>query len=90
MYIANYPEDSVLRRHCESAAALDLQHWLGEGPTDAVLLRHWNQLQSAAMEATPGSSGARQARSAEPATAGPSRPAERGGFLAWLGALFRR
>lgn len=90
MYIANYPEDSVLRRHCKSAAALDLQHWLAQEPTDAVLARHWNQLRSAAAEATPGSSGTRQARSAGPATGGASRPAERGGFFAWLGSLFRR
>jgi hypothetical protein len=90
MYIANYPEDSVLRRHCEAAAALDLQDWLARGPTDAVLLRHWNQLRSAAAAATPSPTGTRTAGGAQAAAPGVSRPAERGGFFAWLGALFRR
>lgn len=84
MYIANYPEDSSLRRHCDSAAALALQDWLAQGPSDAVLLRHWNQLRSAGVETAQRSPGTMAD------TAGLSRPAVRGGFFAWLGSLFRR
>jgi hypothetical protein len=43
MYIKNYPEDSVLRRHFESAAALKSQAWLQHPPSDSVLRRHYEQ-----------------------------------------------
>lgn len=43
MYIPNYPEDSVLRRHYEAAAALRRQTRLRAPPTDSVLLRHYQQ-----------------------------------------------
>lgn len=43
MYIPNYPEDSVLRRHYEAAAALRRQTRLSAPPTDSVLLRHHQQ-----------------------------------------------
>jgi outer membrane biosynthesis protein TonB len=43
MYIPNYPEDSVLRRHYEAAAALRRQARLSAPPTDSVLLRHYQQ-----------------------------------------------
>jgi hypothetical protein len=43
MYIPNYPEDSVLRRHYEAAAEIRRQARLSAPPTDSVLLRHYQQ-----------------------------------------------
>lgn len=48
MHTPRFPEDSVLRRHFESAAAMKRQAWLELPPTDAVLRRHYEQLHQAA------------------------------------------
>ncbi|MGB5736685.1 MAG: hypothetical protein WBM40_19830 [Thiohalocapsa sp.] len=45
MFIPNYPEDSVLRRHYEAAAARRRQSRLREPPADSVLRRHFRQLE---------------------------------------------
>jgi hypothetical protein len=90
MYIANYPEDSVLRRHCDATAALDLQQWLEQGPADAVLRRHWHQLQMPAAEAPLTASTEPASRVRKGAAAVASESPARTGFFAWLGRLFRR
>jgi hypothetical protein len=51
MYIRNYPEDSVLHRHYESAAAMARSEWLQQPPTDSVLRRHYEQLRQAGLAA---------------------------------------
>ncbi len=87
MYMKNYPEDSVLRRHFESAAALKRQAWLQRPPSDSVLRRHYEQWK------TP----QRRPRANQPASRSETRPnvasapAEqpgKGGFFAWLRGLF--
>ena len=52
MYIPNYPEDSTLRRHYESAAAFRRRARLAQPPSDSVLRRHYEQLTGVAA-ATP-------------------------------------
>ena len=87
MYIPNYPEDSTLRRHYESAAEFQRQAWLAQPPSDSVLRRHYAQLQ----QSGPG----RQAASAteEPPARTPASPSgsektDGGGLFGWLKGLF--
>jgi len=79
MYMKNYPEDSILRRHFESAAALKRQAWLQRPPSDSVLRRHHEQ----------GKYPPRSPMANQPNTA--STPVEqpgKGGLFAWLRGLF--
>ena len=76
MYIRNYPEDSVLRRHFESAAAMRRSEWLQKPPTDSVLRRHYEQLRQATAAAPSLGTGARPAGAGTVSpTAPPPRPA---------------
>ena len=90
MYIPNYPEDSTLRRHHESAAEFRRQESLAGPPSDSVLRRHYEQLLNAA--STPAA--ARRAPPTPEAARSPApQPPARhsgsgGGFLAWLRRLF--
>ena len=89
MYIPNYPEDSTLRRHHESAAEFRRQDSLARPPTDSVLRRHYEQHLNAATAAasTPRAPTPEAARS--PAPRPPVRQSSPGGgFLAWLRRLF--
>jgi hypothetical protein len=52
MLIRNYPEDSTLRRHADSAAAFRLQAFLEHGPTDSTLRRHFEQMMQASASAS--------------------------------------
>ena len=81
MYIPNYPEDSTLRRHYESAAAFRRQARLAQPPTDSVLRRHYEQLRSVASAATGGGGGSPQAPQ-------PAEPETGGGLFGWLKRLF--
>lgn len=40
MYPPNYPTDSVLKRHFDSAVGMKRQMWLQIPPTDSTLRRH--------------------------------------------------
>jgi hypothetical protein len=72
MSIRNYPEDSVLRRHFESAAAIRRGDWLAQPPTDSVLRRHHEQLRQAASAGT--ATVARPAVSRTPSPTASARP----------------
>ena len=76
MYIPNYPEDSTLRRHYDSAARFRREAHLVLPPGDSVLNRHYRQLHAAGTAASSASP-----RPQEPSAAG-------GGFLGWLRRLF--
>jgi len=82
MYIPNYPEDSTLRRHFESAAAFRRQAWLTQPPTDSVLRRHHEQLRQIAASAS--RSPTPQQQTARPA----AQPDDGGGLFGWLKRLF--
>ena len=82
MYIPNYPEDSTLRRHHDSAAAYRLQEFLDLPPTDSILRRHYEQRLAGQ---------ARPATSTRSTTAGPvlaAATSDGGGLLGWLKRLF--
>jgi hypothetical protein len=72
MSIRSFPEDSVLRRHCDSAAALKRADWLAQPPTDSVLRRHYQQLRQAASIGT--TTAARPAVARTPSPTAPARP----------------
>jgi hypothetical protein len=40
MYIQNFPEDSVLRRHFDSTVSSKRDIWLQNPPSDSILRRH--------------------------------------------------
>jgi hypothetical protein len=40
MYIPNFPEDSVLRRHFDSTVSSKRDIWLQSPPSDSILRRH--------------------------------------------------
>ena len=40
MYIPNFPEDSVLRRHFDSTVNSNRDIWLQSPPSDSILRRH--------------------------------------------------
>ncbi len=42
MYIPNFPEDSVLRRHFDSTVNSKRDIWLQSPPSDSILRRHAN------------------------------------------------
>jgi hypothetical protein len=44
MFIRNYPEDSILRRHWEASAELKRRIWRQKPPEDSILKRHQVQL----------------------------------------------
>lgn len=44
MYIRNYPEDSILRRHWEASAEFKRRIWRQKPPEDSILKRHQVQL----------------------------------------------
>jgi hypothetical protein len=93
MYIPNYPEDSTLRRHYESAAAFKREAWLSEPPADSVLKRHYEQLhgisttESTSSKPSSQSQSQSQSQSAE-SNQVPPEPASGGGFFGWLKRLF--
>ena len=91
MYVRNYPEDSVLRRHHEAATGIKRQAWLQRTPEDSVLRRHRAQLTGAGDR--PAAATARSAPTRpEQARSEPSMPpqaeTQATGFFAWLGRLF--
>ena len=93
MYISNYPEDSTLRRHFESAAELRRQERLREPPTDSVLRRHYEQLHgiTAATADAPRSAPPRQRATptlGKSPTGRSAPPPTRRGFVGWLSRLF--
>jgi hypothetical protein len=96
MRTPSFPEDSVLRRHVESAAAMKRQAWLDIPPTDAVLRRHYAQIhQPAAVAISPPKLESRPAPSATQKTPDPTalpsqvpRQPQPTGFFGWLGKLF--
>lgn len=75
MYIPNYPEDSTLRRHFESAAGFRRQARLAQPPTDSVLRRHYEQLRQIEAPTAPSVSPTPQ-------------PESGGGLFGWLKRLF--
>lgn len=90
MYIPNYPEDSTLRRHYESAAEFRRQARLAQPPTDSVLRRHYEQLKGAA-SATSGSAAPATGAAAAPqsdSTESVAGSETSGGFFGWLKRLF--
>ena len=101
MYRSDYPEDSTLRRHHESAAAFAWQAFLALPPSDSVLRRHYEQQRAAVANPVP----SRPSAAAGPAPTRPApvagvrretttgarpRPAEStgGGLFGWLKRLF--
>lgn len=82
MYIPNFPEDSTLRRHYESAAAIKRQARLAQPPTDSVLRRHYEQLHQAAVASTAPTT------RATPASPPIEQPSSGGGLFGWLKRLF--
>lgn len=84
MHKDNYPEDSTLRRHAESAAAFQREEMRAAPPSDSVLFRHYQQMQQAnAAAPTPSPA------SSQPAPASAAAPAaKQGGFFGWLKRLF--
>lgn len=104
MYIANYPEDSTLRRHRDAAAAFAREQFLAQPPTDSILRRHYDQQHStqaspaaaaASPTATAAVTGERSAPTPPPAAASRPAPASQtyatkdsGGFIAWLRRWF--
>ena len=101
MYRSDYPEDSTLRRHHESAAAFAWQAFLALPPSDSVLRRHYEQQRAAVANPVP----SRPSAAADPAPTRPApvagvrretttgarpRPAEStgGGLFGWLKRLF--
>ena len=82
MYIPNFPEDSTLRRHFESAAAIRREARLAEPPTDSVLRRHYEQLRE--MASPPSPAPARQQQSTRPAAQSDAG----GGIFGWIKRLF--
>ena len=94
MYIRNYPEDSVLRRHYEAAAELKRRNWRQKAPEDSVLRRHHAQLKrfaaaagQAPAVAAPVGGGHGSNTAARQSTGQQSAP-EAKGFFGWLGRLF--
>jgi hypothetical protein len=93
MYIPNYPEDSTLRRHFESAAELRRQERLKHPPTDSVLRRHYEQLHGLSAAAAESRRTAHPRHRAAPTlgkapTGRAAPPPTRGGFVGWLSRLF--
>ena len=101
MYRSDYPEDSTLRRHHESAAAFAWQAFLALPPSDSVLRRHYEQHRAAVANPVP----SRPTAAPDPAPTRPApvagvrretttgarpRPAEStgGGLFGWLKRLF--
>jgi hypothetical protein len=92
MNITPYPEDSVLRRHFESAAEMKRQLWLKQGPSDSVLRRHHDQMQQSigtAQQPETGKVNGSQNAKTSPAVQAPPQP-QRRGFFAWLERLLTR
>lgn len=95
MYIRNYPEDSVLRRHYEAAAELKRRNWRQKAPEDSVLRRHHAQLMrfaaaaagQAPAVAAPVGGGHGSNTAARQSTGQQSAPQAKG-FFGWLGRLF--
>ncbi len=93
MYIRNYPEDSVLRRHYEAAADRIRGDWLQQPPTDSVLRRHYDQMQAAPSYAAASNAPRTPPRPAPAPAAAPAptttpEPQRKGGLFGWLGRLF--
>ena len=93
MYIPNYPEDSTLRRHYESAAELRRRERLQQPPTDSVLRRHFEQLHGMTKAAVQAPPSAQPRHRATPPlgrvpTGHAAPPPTRGGFVGWLSRLF--
>jgi hypothetical protein len=94
MYIPNYPEDSILRRHYESTAAFKRMAREAQPPTDSVLNRHYVQLQQAISNAAKPfqSPAAKQNPTTDPQPEVRPVPAADasggGGFFGWLMRLF--
>jgi len=91
MLIANYPEDSTLRRHVDGHARFRLQAFMAAGPTDSTLRRHFEQIRASASpdvaianERANTANGATAERTPEQ----PQATARKGGFFAWLSRLF--
>ncbi|MCB1786297.1 MAG: hypothetical protein KDJ33_08610 [Gammaproteobacteria bacterium] len=76
MYRSDYPEDSTLRRHHESAAAFAWQAFLALPPSDSVLRRHYEQQRVAVANPVPNRPTAAPDPAADPAAdPAPTRPA---------------
>ena len=94
MHVRNYPEDSVLRRHYEGAAALKRQSWLQRPPEDSVLRRHRAQLVREGSQiggpsaATAGGAEMRPKPAPSESSMPPQAEAQATGFFGWLGRLF--
>ena len=93
MYIPNYPEDSVLRRHFESAAEVNRQARLREPPTDSTLRRHYDQMRQVAagipgFQAQEAPRGAGKETTPGAGLRSPAEPPRGGGLFAWLRGLF--
>lgn len=94
MYMRNYPEDSVLRRHYEAAAELKRRNWRQKAPEDSVLRRHHTQLmrfaaaagQAPAVAAPVG--GGHDSNTAARQSTGQQSAPQAKGFFGWLGRLF--
>ena len=89
MYIRNYPEDSVLKRHFEASVALKRQAWQQRPPSDAILRRHYEQLHGA------GNPPPAQGRISQPETQPVSNASvdatkieQKQGLVGWMRRLF--
>ena len=88
MYIPNYPEDSTLRRHYVSAAAIRLQEFLAMPPSDSTLRRHYEQrIGAQGAAASPLDSTANSANGVGPLSTAETA-SKGGGLLGWLRRLF--
>lgn len=86
MYIPNFPEDSVLRRHFDSAVAIQRQSWLGMPPSDSTLRRH--AMRPQIHPSYRASAGAASPAAVSVSTSPAKTTAEKKGFLARLFGLF--
>ena len=85
MYIQNFPEDSVLRRHFDSTVNSKRDIWLQSPPSDSILRRHAKGNSGGNSASRPSSA---RPRSTQTATAPSVSSHERKGFFARLIGLF--